>query len=317
MALIRKLNPQVVSYLEAVQRRNLPEIYQLTPDDARDQYCAGMRAVAGTPPEIGEVTDRVIPGPAGDIPVRLYRPPDAGPDPLPVLIYFHGGGWSFGNLDSYDHVCRWICALAGCLVAAVDYRLGPENKFPAAVEDALAAVQWVSGNGRVIGADPEKLAVGGDSAGGNLATVAALELRHRLTPPLRFQLLIYPATDMTMRCASHGEFGEGYRLTRPLMVWSAANYLSDGRDMMDPRASPLFAKNISGLPPAFILTAGFDPLRDEGKAYAQKLTDAGVAVKYHCYDDMIHGFIGMTGILDVARQALNDAAKAVSVALGH
>ncbi len=197
---------------------------------------------------------------------------------------------------------------------AVDYRLGPEHKFPAAIEDAAAAVRWAAANARDLGADLLRLAVGGDSAGGNLAAVAALDAQGHGGPDICFQLLIYPATDMTASFPSHAAFGAGYRLTRPLIAWSLVNYLRDGRDMLDPRASPLFADDFSGLPPAFILTAGFDPLRDEGKAYADKLAHAGVTVRYQCYETMIHGFIGMTGVLDGAGNALGDAASALSAA---
>ncbi len=198
------------------------------------------------------------------------------------------------------------------MVISVDYRLAPEHKFPAAVDDALAVTQWIASNSATVGADGSRLAVGGDSAGGNLAAVTALLARDLGGPDLVFQLLLYPATDMTMDHESHTTFATGYRLTRPVMAWSLTNYLRDGTDMVDPRASPILAEDHSNLPPAWVMTAGFDPLRDEGKAYADTLSAAGVDVEYRCYDGMIHGFLGMTGAVDVAREALADAGQALT-----
>ena len=310
------LDVQVSAFLEEVNGAGLPPLYKLSPEEARRQYEIGIDAVAGEIPQIGEIEDFDAVGPQGAIPMRLYRPLVA-PVGLPVLVYFHGGGWSFGSINSADHVCRWLVKSSDYTVISVDYRLGPEHKFPAAVNDAVAAVAWVSKRASDLGLDPERLAVGGDSAGANLATVASMLLRGHEFAKIRYQLLIYPATDLTMEMPSHKMFGEGYRLTRPLMLWSAANYLRDGRDIKDPRASPLFAESLEGMPSALLVTAGFDPLRDEGKAYADKLEAAGVAVEYLNYDGMIHAFIGMTGIFDTARLALEYCGRALRKALAE
>ncbi len=309
------LDPQIVAILERAANSGASELQTLLPQQARDQYAAGVKLITGTPPEIGAVEDHVIKTSDATLPARLYRPDNAPHAPLPVLIYFHGGGWSFGSIETHDHICRWLCAEARMLVLSVDYRLGPEYKFPAAVNDAIAATRWAANNAEKLGADPAKLCIGGDSAGGNLAAVTTLHARDRGGPAIAFQLLIYPATDMSMSFPSHTAFGDGLRLTRPLMVWSVANYLRNGNDIIDPRASPLLARDHSGLPPALIITAAFDPLRDEGKAYANKLGDAGVAVQYVCVDGVIHGFIGMTGAVDASRRTLKLAGSALRKAM--
>jgi acetyl esterase len=307
-----RLDPQIAAVLAAAASSGAAELHHLSPSEARVQYRDRLRAVAGRAPALWKVSDRSIPGPGGELTLRLYQPRASA---RPVLMFFHGGGWSFGDLDSHDHVCRWLCVYSDCVVAAVDYRLGPEHKFPAAVEDAIAATKWVAENGEIIGADASRIAVGGDSAGGDLAAVVALHARDTGAPVLRFQLLIYPAVDMTMSSPSHAEFGDGYRLTRPLMVWSCVNYLRDGRDMLDPRASPLFAKDHSRLPPALIVTAEFDPLRDEGKRYAEALAASGTPVIHRCEEGMIHGFVGFTGIVDRAGSALRHMGTSLSEAL--
>lgn len=200
-------------------------------------------------------------------------------------------------------------------MASVDYHLAPEHKFPSAVNDAIAATHWAQENALELGADPAKIVLAGDSAGANLAAVAALSARDEGRPELLCQLLIYPATDMTTAYPSHTSFGLGYRLTRPLMIWSSANYLRDGRDILDPRASPLWADDHSGLPPAIIITAGFDPLRDEGAAYAEKLRAAGVAVQYRCFDTLIHGFVTQTGAIAAAKMALDEITLMLKIAM--
>ena len=313
-ALHEGLDPEVAAVLAAAVANGAPELYRLSPAEARARYLLGMSAVMGPAPHVWRVGDTVIPGPGGELTLRLYRPRDGL---LPALVFFHGGGWSFGGLDTHDRLCRWLCRLSGCLVAAVDYRLAPEHKFPAAVEDAVAATRWVAQHASAIGVDPARLAVGGDSAGANLAAVVALNARDAGAPAVRFQLLIYPAVDMTMSSPSHAHFGDGYRLTRPQMVWSCANYLRDGGDLLDPRASPLFAEDHSRLPPALIVTAEFDPLRDEGQRYAAALTNRGSAVTYHCEKGMIHGFVGMTGAVGRARTVLSRMATSLRVALSE
>ncbi len=309
-----RLDPQIAAVLAAAASSGAVELHHLSPPEARVQYRDLLRAVAGRTPALWRVFDRSIPGPDDELTLRLYQP-CAGP--RPALVFFHGGGWSFGDLDSHDHVCRWLCLYSGCVVAAVDYRLAPEYKFPAAIEDAIAATTWVAENAETIGADTSRIAVGGDSAGGNLASVVALHARDSGAPALRFQLLIYPAVDMTMSSPSHAAFGDGFRLTRPLMVWSCANYLRDGRDLLDSRASPLFATDHSRLPPALIVTAQFDPLHDEGKRYAETLAASGTPVIHRCEEGMIHGFVGFTGIVERASSALHYMGTSLQEALAH
>jgi acetyl esterase len=240
--------------------------------------------------------------------LRGYRPAGAAKEEvLPALVFFHGGGWTIGDLDTHDALCRQLAQGARCAVFSVDYRLAPESPFPAAVEDCLAATRFVFEDAASLKVDKNKIAVGGDSAGGNLAAVVCL---HRAMP-LAFQLLIYPATDHQGETASMQRNGEGYLLTRALMRRFRDNYLPRPADYVDWRASPAFAKSHAGLPPAFVLTAGFDPLLDEGKAYAELLARAGVEVAYRDYADMIHGFIVMGGVLDTANQAVADCCVAL------
>ena len=301
------LDPQISSLLGLVAKSGSPELYTLSPEQARELYSLNVKKLAGESPIIRGSIDKIIDCHKSELPIRIYRPDVEHNMKLPVVVFFHGGGWSFGSVDSHDHICRWLTAKSECIFVSVDYRMGPEHKFPAAVEDALMATQWVIDRASDFGADNERIAIAGDSAGANLATVVSLIMRDKNISSIRAQLLIYPATDMTMSFPSHRLFGEGYRLTRPLMVWCLANYLKDGRDMFDFRASPLFANDHSRLPPALIMTAGYDPLRDEGEAYANKLLNSGVPVEYICYEGMIHGFIGMLGLVDVAKSAILDA----------
>ncbi|MDP6352972.1 MAG: alpha/beta hydrolase [Alphaproteobacteria bacterium] len=309
------LDPQAKLLLEKAEASGRPEIHTLAPAAARELYLELGAAVAVDAAAVGTVTDRTIPGPAGPLPVRLYRAEGAGADPSPTLVFFHGGGWVIGDLDSHDAVCRWLCAHSGCLVVSVDYRLAPEHKFPAAVDDALAATAWVASHGGEIGADPCRLAVGGDSAGATLAAVVSQSARDSGSPALHFQMLIYPATDMTLGAQSHTDLAEGYRLTRVMIEWFRAQYLGAAADATDPRASPGATVDLAGLPPALVITAGFDPLRDEGDDYARRLAAAGVPVEHRCYEGMIHGFFSMGGWLDGGREALNQASRALAAAL--
>lgn len=310
------LDPQISTLLELFADSGAAELYTLPPEQAREQYLLGIKKLSGKPPVIAKAIDRTIDGAGGPLSIRIYRPDDEQDNKLPVLVFFHGGGWSIGGLESHDHICRWLTAKSGCLLISVDYRLGPEHKFPAAVEDALTATQWTIQHATEIGADAGRLGLGGDSAGANLAAVVSIMMRDMGSSSIKTQLLIYPATDMTMSHPSHTAYGEGYRLTRPMMVWSVANYLREGRDMFDFRASPLLAKDHSNLPSALIMTASFDPLRDEGEAYAEKLRSSDVAVDYICYEGMIHGFIGMPGVVDAAKTALSYAAAYLKKQLG-
>jgi acetyl esterase len=252
------------------------------------------------------VVNRTVPGPGGAIPVRIYIP--QAPQPLPALVYFHGGGWVRGSLQTHDVLCRMLANAAACAVVSVDYRMAPEHRFPAAVEDAEAVTRWVAEHGREIGVDPSRLAVGGDSAGGNLAAAVALSLRDAGGPTLSFQVLIYPVTDFNFDTPSYVDNGEGYLLTRGAMQFYWRAYLADEVHGQDQRASPLRARSHADLPPALVITAEFDPLRDEGRAYAERLRGAGTSVELREYPGVIHGFFGSPGILDIARQAILDAA---------
>lgn len=264
--------------------------------------------------EIGSVTDIQIPSPAGGIPARIYAPKTTV-DSSPVLVYFHGGGWVIGDLESHDALCREFCEAIDCIVVAVDYRLAPEHKFPAAVEDAWTAVQWIAAHAAEFGGDASRLAVGGDSAGGNLTAVVTQKARDEGGPAIIFQLLLYPALDVLTENESRTQFETGYSLDRTLAEWFLAQYLDDiPTQAPDLRVSPGKAENLAGLPQALIITAGFDPLKDEGKAYADRLRDAGVAVEYICYDTVIHGFMTLTAVTPVAYEAIAYAAAALQAA---
>ncbi len=306
------LDPQAAMVLERAARAKLPPFAQVGVGGARALYREMRAKLAPAPPEVERVEDLRADGPAGVIPVRLYRPLGAQPGERPaVLVYFHGGGWTVGDLDTHDVVCREFANLARCAVASVDYRLAPEHKFPAAVDDALAATRWVARMADALGLDGTRVAVGGDSAGGNLAAVAALALRDAGGPPLAAQLLIYPATDMAADAPSHAKYAEGYLLTREAVLWFAGNYLRAPGDAADWRASPLRAADLSHLPPAYVITAGYDPLLDEGRAYADRLHAARVPVTYECFEGMIHGFVTMGGVIAAAHHALYRAATAL------
>lgn len=282
----------------------------------RAGYARTTPAYLHPTPALDSIVNLVFDGPAGSVPLRLYRPFRTSATAAPALVYFHGGGWVVGDLDSHDHLCRHLAGKSRAVVIAVDYRLAPEHKFPAAVEDTQAAVRWVAAHAGELRLDAERLAVGGDSAGGNLAAVAALALRDAGGPPLRLQLLIYPALDFTADNASLRENATGYLLSTAAMEQFADWYLPDRASRGDPRASPQRAADHRKLPPACILTAEFDPLRDEALAYVETLRKAGVAVEHHAYPGMIHGFARMGGRIDMALTALDDAALAVHRALG-
>jgi acetyl esterase len=258
-------------------------------------------------PDVAAVEDLEVPGPAGRIPLRVYRPSEE-PD-LPVLVYLHGGGWTICSIETHDPTCRELANGAGCVVVSVAYRLAPEHRFPAAPEDCYAALDWVARHGASLGGDPARLAVGGDSAGGNLGAVVALMARERGGPRLCHQLLVYPVTDHAFDTDSYRENAEGPLLTREMMRGFWGHYLAREEDGRHPFASPLRAADLSGLPPAHVITAEYDPLRDEGEAYARRLAAAGVPVVQRRYDGMIHGFFGFSALVDRAREALAEAAR--------
>jgi acetyl esterase len=248
--------------------------------------------------------------------LRIYTPLDANAEVLPGLVFFHGGGFVLGDLDTHDGLCRALANESGCRVVSVDYRLAPEHPFPAAVEDSIAAVDWIATNASALGIDASRLAVGGDSAGGNLAAVAAMLAKQRGAPKLGFQLLIYPVAQLGgAETASMRENGKGYFLEKASMEWFTRLYCPDATRRTDPRLSPLLARDLSGLPPAYVVTAGFDPLRDEGKAYADKLDAAGVPVTYVNYPGMVHGFFSFRGLVPKAREAVAAAGGALRAAL--
>lgn len=298
------LHPQARALLDLIEERGLPATHNLTPAEARSVYRDRRQFTQPDAPDVDEVRDLQAAGPHGPIALRLYRPLGGGTAVLPVLVYFHGGGWTIGDLDTHDTLCRELANGSGCAVVAVDYRMGPEHRFPAAIDDALAATRWVRREAAVLGVDAERLAVGGDSAGGNLAAVVALAARDAGDLPIAFQLLIYPATDMRREHASHVRNGKGYLLTRESIAYYHDHYIDDPRHDLDWRASPLLASDFTGLPPALLITAGHDPLVDEGADYARRLSAAGNRVSYVCFERQIHGFITMGRVLDEAHTAV-------------
>jgi acetyl esterase len=300
-----KLDPQAQRVCEMIIASGRPPIETLTPNEARVAYLASRAALQPDPEEVAEVRELAAAGPAGRIPLRLYRGKGSdGARPQPALIYFHGGGWVIGDLQSHDQICRALANAARLIVLAVDYRLAPEHKFPAAVEDAVAATNWIAQHAPELGVDRGRLAVGGDSAGGNLAAVVALTARDSAAPRLGAQLLIYPGTDMGMDHASHHHHAEQLPLTRAAVRWFVTHYLNDARENKDWRASPLKAAHFKGLPPALVITAGFDPLCDEGDAYAAALQRDGVFVTHQRFAGQIHGFLTMGRIIDDAQRAV-------------
>ena len=311
------LDPQVAAFLEtqaeAAQAHGIPHILEQTPEMARLGYRALAEAM-GPGPDLFDVEDRTIPGPdQNEIPIRIYRP--AKKKDLPLLIYYHGGGWVIGDLDTHDQVCRMLSEGAQAIVVAVDYRLAPEHPFPAAVRDAYAALEWVDRHAESLGGDALRLAVAGDSAGGNLAAVVCQLAKERGGPDIVFQLLIYPAVDMTQSHPSVEENREGPVLTRDHLTWFRGHYLADSLDWTNPQASPLHSEDLRGLPPALIITAEFDPLRDEGEEYARRLKTAGAAVQVERFDGQVHIFYQLAPIVDAARRAIEKSVAALRAAL--
>jgi len=282
------------------------------PVEARARYEAGTAAFAPPTPALDHVVEDMLHGPAGPLPIRVYRPRADAMGALPVTVFFHGGGWVFGSIASHDHMCRLLATGSGSLVVSVDYRLAPEHPFPAAFDDCLAATHHLLEHAEALGGDPARLAVAGDSAGGNLAAAVCLALRDAGGPRPVFQLLIYPAVDLACESPSHSELGEGYLLTGRGIDFCVSAYLGAKRAAVaDWRASPLKAPSLASLPPALVQTAEFDPLKDEGRAYAEALAGAGIAVTHTAYDGMIHGFARMGALVDAAGTALDEGAAAL------
>ena len=296
------LHPQIVQVIDAMARAELRPIEAMTPVEARAQMELTARGRKAEPLPVNQVEERMIPGPAGEIRLRLYWPNAAGA--VPAIVYYHGGGHVIGSLDTHDLIARNLCAGAEALVVSVDYRMGPEHKFPAAVDDSFAALQWVQANAASLGVDPGRLGVHGDSAGANLAAVVALMARDAGGPKLRLQSLVYPVGDYTLSGASYGKYAQGYGLlTRESMVWFSRHYLRSPNDAEDWRASPIKATSLAGVTPAIVVVAECDVLHDDGESYAGALRRAGVPVEYREYPGMIHGFLGMVPVVDDAMNA--------------
>jgi acetyl esterase len=299
------LDPQLQAMRDQRERDNVPPLYAMSLTEARAADLASIRASGGEPEPVHEVANLTIPGPGGELPLRLYRPASG---PLPALLYFFGGGWVLGTIDTADGVSRSLANSSGALVAVVGYRLAPEHPFPAAIDDCHATVRWVAEHAAEIGADPARLAVGGDSAGGNLAAAVALRARAG-GPALAGQILVYPNTDQLADDESTRAADDPFLFNRHSVAWYRQHYLADPADAANPLASPLRAESLAGLPPALVITAEYDPLRDQGEAYARRLADAGVPVELSRYPGMAHGFFTMAGTVDASRAAIGQAAS--------
>ncbi len=325
------LDPHFQAGIRVLSRLSHGEYEDMPLEQARQALERSAFTVSGDRIDLAVVRDLVLPltvdGPAGgdptgvdaaraDLPTRLYSPA-RGDEPLPMLVYFHGGGWVLGSIDSHDATCRYLARMGGLKVLSVDYRLAPEFRFPTAVDDALAAFRYVRDHAAALGVDPQRIAVGGDSAGGNLAAVVCQQTRDAGERMPDFQLLFVPATDMSARTRSFELFGEGFFLSGKNMDFYETTYLRSDDDRLDPRASPLLAADFSGLPPAHVATGGFDPLRDEGEAYARKMADAGVRVSLRRHETLVHPFVNAVGATPLARAALSEAVGALRMGLAY
>lgn len=316
----RTLDARTQWLLKLIEKSGRPPLERMPVPAARIAYDESMRLLSGAwlpdtmlwggDAALGEIVDFTIPGPGGKLAVRVYRPAGIVGRAVPGMLFLHGGGWTVGSLDSHDAPCRFLASRIGAVLVSVGYRLAPEHKFPAGLEDATAAWRWFAANAAVLGCDTRRLAIAGDSAGGNLAAVVARIARDEGIAPA-MQLLIYPAVDFSMDTASHRSLADGFLLTASLMRWFGGHYLDSPEQIDDPRVSPLRAADLSGLPPAIVVTAGFDPLRDEGQAYADRLHAAGVKTIHRPFDDLIHGFLNMRGTVQGAARAMDDIAAGV------
>ena len=298
------VNPKIQYFLDQMNTMPL-SMDQVTPEAMRSSESSGLMALQKEPVE--KVEDRTISLAGRNIPIRIYTPKSEGP--YPALVFYHGGGWVLGSIESHDAVCRELANLAACVVISVEYRLAPEHKFPSAVDDAYESLEWVASRAAELGIDPDRIAVGGDSAGGNLATVACLIAKERHGPRVVHQLLLYPSAGPAADYPSMTENGEGYLLTREMMGWFQSHYLQSAEDRSHPYLSPILSNELEGLPSATILTAQYDPLRDVGIAYAEKLQSHGVEVFHKNYEDLIHGFANFTSFVPEARQAVADGTE--------
>ena len=310
------LDPESQRLIDLMAAANRPAWNSLSPQAARDLYLSLRPGAQGPRPGEVKVADRTIPGPAGELPVRIYRPAGAPTDvKLPALVYAHGGGWVFGNLDSHDVLCAQLAIEAGIVVFHIDYRLAPEARFPAAFDDVVAGLKWVAANGPSIGIDSSKLAIGGDSAGGNLAAAVAIWARDHGGPKLLMQLLAYPVTDAVGRADSYRRYEDGYGLNAATMEWFFDHYAPNKSQRGDWRLSPIRAASLAGLPPALVVTAGYDPLCDEGRAYAARLHKEGTQADLVEFGGMLHGFLSSPMLLHGARRGTSLCAAALREAL--
>lgn len=301
------LDPQARDFLDKLERSRAPKMHELSPEDAR-ALVVPLRVPRD--PSV-TVENRTIPGPAGALPVRFYQPAEPH-GALPVVVFFHGGGWVVGSIASHDAMCRRLCSQSRCVLLSVEYRLAPEHKYPAAVNDAFAATQWAANHGREIGGDPARIAVAGDSAGGNLAAAVCLMARDRGGPAIAAQVLIYPITDYMPDFESYHRNGRGYFLDTEAIVWFWRQYLANEAQADEVTASPLRTRDLSGLPTALVLIAEYDPLADEGVAYADRLEEAGVRVERFMADGQIHGFLRRLDVFDQAAAMCDKLAAAAS-----
>ena len=318
MTLMRseRLHSTVRVLLESMDAEHGPALESLSPVEARQAAIDGLQGSGGVAEPVASIENLRIPGPDGELAIRIYMPNAEAP--RPAMMYFHGGGWVVCDLDTHNVICTAIANRAGAVVVAVDYRLSPEHKFPAAVTDCYAATAWVAENAEWLGIDPNRISVGGDSAGGNLGAVISLRSREEHGPAIALQVLVYPVTDLSrFETPSYGEFADGHRLTKAAMEWFRDHYLACPEDGLHPYASPLLATDLHGLPPALVITAEFDPLRDEGEAYAKRLEQAGVSVTCTRYDGMIHPFFSLSGAIPRALDAIQQVADAVRTAERH
>jgi len=301
------LDPQTKLLLEQLAAAGVPPLETMSPDAARQAFMMPHAELE----EVGKVEDLRIPGPETEIPVRVYYPKDAGLN-LPALVYYHGGGWVVGNIQSHDDICRILTNRANCVTISVDYRLAPEHKFPAAVEDSYSAIEYVYEHAADFQIDKKRIAVGGDSAGGNLAVVIPHIAKEKNNPPICFQLLIYPSTNLGGEpTASMRENSEGYFLEKGTMEWFRDCYIRGSEDLTNPLLSPILNEDFTGLPPALVITAQYDPLRDEGEQYAAKLAAAGVDAEHVRYDGTIHGFVSMSAVIGQGKDALEKSGSAL------
>lgn len=310
-----RLDPQTKGLLDEIAAAEGPQYWEMPIDDARAFFNTISADLATPAPGIGSMEDRMIPVPDGEIGVRIYQPTEAargGVQELPLVLHFHGGGFVLGGLDAYDAVCQNLCERTPAVVVSVDYRLAPEHRFPIAVDDSIVATRWAWAEAAGLGADASCMALVGDSAGGCLVAAVTQALRDDRDINLAYQVLVYPVTDVgTLETASYSKFAEGYLLSKEMMAWFAECYLNSDAEKMDPRVSPLRAERFDGLPPALIITAGFDPLLDEGIAYAKALEGAGVPVQHVNYEHQIHAFWSLGAAIDEAKDALGLAAAAI------